>query len=81
MCTADYSSGSEPEGPPEGDKEELASLAESWSSKGGGEEVEHKPSLPVFSRQELLRRYHLKKHVERLESAVQKKKDALNSLR
>lgn len=59
--------------------DELTSLEESWASSK--EDGQFSQGALLFSKQELLRRHQLKKHVERLESAVKKKEDLVNSLR
>lgn len=81
---ADYSSSasdSEEDPPQERATEELASLEleESWTSKG--EEVEPDTSLSGLGKQELMRRHLLRKHVEKLESAVHKKEGLVKDLR
>lgn len=56
----------------------MASLKESWISKA--EEPAELSAVEV-KKQELLKQCQLKKHVDKLETDVQKKEDMVNRLR
>jgi hypothetical protein len=71
----------------EGEREEeeeaevISSLGESWESKSQPLNPADSALALLHNKQEQMKQYHLKKHIENLEAAVQGKEDAVSKLR
>ena len=61
-----------------GTNEPVSTLEESWGSRI---RIEKPDSMLSVNQQELIKQYHLKKHIDNLESDVQKKEEVVNRLR